>query len=230
MPESEPEEVRKLRFSRIRRVKRILRFLPRRTNIHRYPVLNWFAASARKRSYLWSFRRDEMIPALYAGWVLTLLPLYGLQLILGFFVAIGLRANLMVITGLQLVSNPLTVLPIWYLNYQVGNFFLDFFLEDSPVRYGKMIGEASDLGLNFRQTFSFILERTRESGASVVTDIFGRWIGGTFLGGVILGMLAGFISVLIYRSLLKRYTPKYEKIAGEALRGGSSGKKGSSVE
>ena len=34
---------------RIRRLKRWLRPLPRRANVRRYPVLNWFAIAARKR-------------------------------------------------------------------------------------------------------------------------------------------------------------------------------------
>jgi len=206
------------RFSRIRRVKRLLRHLPRKANIHRYPVLKWFKESARRRSYLWSFRREEMIPAFYAGWIITLLPLYGLQILLGFFAALVLRANLMVITALQLVSNPLTVLPLWYLNYWIGNKILNLFMDESPVRYGRLIEEASELGLNFRETFSFILERTREAGASVVVDLLGRLVGGTFFGGVVLGVVAGYISVLVYKLILKRYTPKYATVSGEALR------------
>jgi len=71
----EDEKQRKLRFSRIRRVKKLLRPLPRRTNIHRYPVLHWFAGTARKKDFLWSFRRSAVMPAFYVGWVLTLLPL-----------------------------------------------------------------------------------------------------------------------------------------------------------
>jgi hypothetical protein len=67
------------RHKRIRLVKRLLRPLPRRTNIHRYPVLKWFGEAARKRAYLWSFRVGAMTPAFYVGSLLTLQPLIGVQ-------------------------------------------------------------------------------------------------------------------------------------------------------
>lgn len=220
----EDERTRDQRFSRIRRVKRLLRPLPRRANVHRYPVLSWFAETARKKDFLWSFRRQSIVPAFYVGWVLTLLPLYGLQILLGFLLSIAFRANLMILVGLQLVSNPVTVLPLWYLNYLVGNFFLDLLFGESPVRYGALISEASSQGLNFRQTFEFIIVSTREAGVNVVSDLVGRLVGGTFLGGLILGLIAGFVSCRIYRALLARYTPSYRKVAGEALKGDSGRK------
>ncbi|MBC2600372.1 DUF2062 domain-containing protein [Puniceicoccus vermicola] len=214
----EEDQLREKRFSRIRRVKKLLRPLPRRANIHRYPVLNWFAGTARKKDFLWSFRRNAVVPAFYVGWVLTLLPLYGLQLVLAFLLALGFRANLMIMIALQMVSNPITVLPLWYLNYQVGNFFLNLIFGESPIRFGVLISEASDQNFSFRQTLDFIIERTRESGSSVVSELLGRLVGGTFLGGLILGLLAGFISCCIYRIVLNRYVPSYNKVAAEALR------------
>jgi uncharacterized protein (DUF2062 family) len=216
--EKEEKEVREKRFSRIRRVKKLLRPLPRRTNIHRYPVLSWFAGTARKKAFLWSFRSSAVLPAFYVGWILTLLPLYGLQILLAFVLAIAFRANLMIMIALQLVSNPITVLPLWYLNYLVGSFVLDLIFGESPIRFGTMIGEASDMSLSFRQTLEFIIERTRESGSSVVSELLGRLVGGTFLGGLIIGLAAGFISCWIYRIVLNRYVPSYRKVAGEALK------------
>lgn len=212
----EEHRIREKRFARIRRVKRLLRPLPRRANIHRYPVLSWFAAAARKRDFLWSFRRAAVIPAFYAGWVLTLLPLYGLQIALAFLVALLFRANLMIMVGLQVVSNPITVLPLWYLNYRVGNFFLNIFFGESPVRYGQLLGEASDLGLSFRETFGFILERTREAGVNVILDLAGRLVGATFLGGLLIGLVAAFVSCWIYRTVLERYTPFQDKSPDES--------------
>jgi len=214
----EEEHIREKRFSRIRRVKKLLRPLPRRTNIHRYPILSWFADSARKKSYLWSFRRAEVVPAFYVGWVLTLLPLYGIQMVLAFLLALGFRANLMIMFALQMVSNPVTVLPLWYLNYRVGNVFLNLIMGESPVRFGNLIQEASDQSLSFRETLSFLIERTRETGSSLVSELLVRLVGGTFLGGLIIGLVAGFISCWIYRIVLNRYVPSYNKVAGEALK------------
>lgn len=159
-----------------------------------------------------------MYPAFYVGWVLTLVPLYGLQILLAFLLALSFRANLMIMVALQLVSNPVTVLPLWYFNFLVGNFFLRIFFGESPVRYGELIAEASNKGLNFKETFGFIIERTRETGSSVVTDIVGRLVGGTFLGGLLVGLVAGFISCWIYKIVIERYKPPYTKVAGEALK------------
>jgi len=218
MTEEEEQQMREKRFSRIRRVKRLLRHLPRRSNVHRYPVLSWFAVTARKKAFLWSFRRNEVVPAFYAGWVLTLLPLYGVQIILAFLLALAFRANLMIMVALQAVSNPITVLPLWYLNYLTGNFLLNLFLGESPVRFGRLIQKASDQSLSFRQTLEYLIEQTRESGSSVVYELLVRLVGATFLGGLIIGLVAGFISCWIYRMMLSRYVPSYNKVAGEALK------------
>ncbi len=219
MNEEDQEKIwREKRFSRIRRVKKLLRPLPRRANVHRYPVLSWFADTARKRAYLWSFRRDAVVPAIYIGWVLTLVPLYGLQLFIAFFLALVARANLMVLAALQFVSNPLTLLPLWYLNFVVGNFVLNRIFGESAVRYGELIEQASEQELAFRETIGFIIEKTREAGVNVVLDLMGRLVGGTFLGGVIIGLVAAFITCRIYLMLLRRYNPPYNKVAGEALK------------
>ena len=58
---------KELRFKRIRRLKKWMRPLPRRSNIHRYPVLKWFSKFAYDRSYLWSFRSRTIVPALFLG-------------------------------------------------------------------------------------------------------------------------------------------------------------------
>ena len=67
------------------------------------------------------------MPAIYAGCILSLLPLLGTQILLGFILAFILRCNLVVMIGLQMISNPLTVGPIWFANYIVGDFFLSMF-------------------------------------------------------------------------------------------------------
>jgi uncharacterized protein len=108
----------KLRARRAR-VRGWLKPLPRRANVARYPVIRWFAEAARRRPWLWSFRRREVLVSVYAGAVLALLPTYGVQLLLGFALAVWLRGNLAVMAALQMVVNPLTIVPIY-----AGTFFL----------------------------------------------------------------------------------------------------------
>ena len=61
-------EVLKQKRLRIRRAKQLLRPLPRKAPSIA-PVLRWFADKARKRPYLWSFRKREVSLALYLGFV-----------------------------------------------------------------------------------------------------------------------------------------------------------------
>ena len=111
-------------LERRRRLKRWLRPLPRRTNVGRYPVIKWFADAARRRPWLWSFRRREVMVSIYAGSVLALLPTYGVQVLLGLALAVVLRGNLAVMTALQMVVNPLTIVPIYAATYFIGDALL----------------------------------------------------------------------------------------------------------
>lgn len=98
---------------RRRWIRRLLRPLPRRANVHRYPVIKWFAGRAKRYPFLWSFNRANVLPALYGGMVLSLMPLYGFQLPLAFGLALLLRANLTITVALQFITNPLTIAPIY---------------------------------------------------------------------------------------------------------------------
>lgn len=130
---SEEDRLRRQRHARIARVKKILRVLPRRSNVHRYPGLKWFARAARERLYLWSFRVNRVVPALYAGCILGLQPLYGVQIPLSVLVAFWLRANLPVLVGLQFLSNPFTVVPLYYAVYQIGKASLNLIGIETPA-------------------------------------------------------------------------------------------------
>lgn len=107
-------------LQRRRRLRRLLRPLPRRANLARYPVLKWFAEHARRAAFLWSFKRANVIPSLYVGSVLAFLPVYGLQILIGFGLALGLRGNLTVMVALQMITNPLTIVPVYGVTAWVG--------------------------------------------------------------------------------------------------------------
>ena len=106
-------EMRKQKRLRIRRAKQLLRPLPRKATLHRWPILRWFADIARKHPYLWSFRKREVSLALYPGFVIAFLPIVGIQFILAFASAWVLRANLPVMMGTQLVTNLATMWAIY---------------------------------------------------------------------------------------------------------------------
>lgn len=192
---SEEHELRQARIKRIRRVKRWLRLLPRRSNIHRYPILRLFADSARRRIYLWSFRTENAAPAIYAGCILTLLPLYGIQIPLAFLLALLLRANLPILAGLQVVSNPITVLPIWYAAYQIGRNFLS------------VIGvEAMPLG---RSEVRIMLENFISGEWGNNLDRLMTVFGVTSLGSIVMGTFFGLIASFAYRIFAIRTAASY---------------------
>ena len=106
--------------ARIRLTKHLLRYVPRRALFHKYPIVGRFAAEARKRAFLWSFKSAHVRPALYAGSILALQPILGVQLPVAFLCAVLLRLNVMVLGGLQFITNPFTAAPLYYGTYQLG--------------------------------------------------------------------------------------------------------------
>jgi len=114
------------RYRRIRRTKRLLRPLPRRATLHRYPFLKRFAHVARRRPYLWSFRVRKMTPSFYAGSIIALMPFYGFQIPLAFVAALALRSNLPIAVALQFITNPLT-LWLYYFTHSVGEWVIRTF-------------------------------------------------------------------------------------------------------
>lgn len=123
---------------RRKRLRRLLRPLPRRENVHRYPFIKWFAEHALKRPYLWSFKRAQVLPALYVGSVISLWPIYGIQIVVAFAAALLFRANLTVFVALQFLTNPLTVVPVYAFTGWVGTRLMPYLgLDDSlpPATY-----------------------------------------------------------------------------------------------
>lgn len=124
-PTDDLERHHRALLRRKRRLRRVLRKLPRRANLARYPVLKWFARHAKKAPFLWSFKRQNILPSLYVGSVLAFLPLYGIQAVLAFVAALLVRGNLTVMVALQFVTNPLTILPIYGLTGWLGVRLMD---------------------------------------------------------------------------------------------------------
>lgn len=173
------EQHRKEYQQRKRRLRRLLRTLPRRANLTRYPVLKWFAASARKSWFLWSFKPGPLRRAIYFGAVLALLPLLGVQVPLSLLLCLLVRANLPVCAGLQFITNPLTAVPLYGVTYLVGHWIL-YQLSGSPGTYDR----AAALALV-------------QSGElwSAAGDVLGSLV----LGGVVVGLAMGLVVDLGWR-------------------------------
>lgn len=117
----------------------MLRRLPRRATLGRWPIVGRFAAAARARPWLWSFKLAHVAPALYVGAVCALLPMPG-QVPLGFLLALVFRANLPVVVALCFASNPLTAVPLFTACYVSGHWILDALLPgEKPFRLSEAL-------------------------------------------------------------------------------------------
>lgn len=170
--------------------------------LHRYPIIGRFAASLRPRSYLWSIRRADVRRAYYAGSILSFLPLFGIQLPLALLAALALRCNFMVLGGLQLVTNPFTAGPIYFLTHELGVAVLGLVPSgDSPLHITE---EAELVALS-----GYVAESISEPlTAAPETE---RWttrarsaIGAMLVGGLIVGLCGGIILDLLDRIVRAR--------------------------
>lgn len=187
MDSSECPSEKTLRFKRIRRIKRWMRPLPRRSNIHKYPVLKWFSKTAYNKSYLWSFKGSEIKPALFWGMIVSFSPLVGLQMLIVFFIALFMRANLPVIVALQWISNPLTMGPIYFADYKIGQILLELF----------------GLKVKKKPFFSpeYDWENFKMKEILKLLDTFPPML----VGGAVIGVFFGVASIFLYNVLAKIY-------------------------
>ncbi len=182
-----------IRRKRVRRVKALLRPLPRRTNLHKYPVIKWFANIARKRAYIWSFKYANVISALYLGWIIALIPIYGGQMVVVFILSLVFRSNCLIAMALQWVTNPFTIAPIMLGQYLLGDYILGLFT-----------GSKTAIGKNLMETMSsdgfWAMVRSVAD-----KDVFINLVSGTLFGGLILALLCAFISHMLYLIFRKRF-------------------------
>jgi uncharacterized protein (DUF2062 family) len=192
------EEHRRQRHSRIRRAKAFLRYMPRRAVFHRYPVIGRFAQIARARPYLWSMKPQNLTRAFYAGSILALLPVMGVQLPLAFALALLLRTNLMVMGGLQFITNPATAAPIYARTYVVGKAIIN------------ATGLAPEVNLEPEFAGSFAageeVEIAHETAEPLHPAAPRRWrsrfagvVNALVIGGVVCGALMGAVLDITYR-------------------------------
>ena len=203
--QSDHHEHRKRRWARIRRVKAILRYAPRRARFHRYPLIGRFAAVARKAPYLWSFRREHVRPALYAGAIIALLPIMGVQVPVAFGLALLLRSNVMLLVGLQFITNPFTAAPLYYGTYQLGHWII--VSSGFGVSTEIVPGEA---GTPLEHTGGFELNGP---DALAWTQTLGTTVNSLVLGGIIAGALLGLVLDIIWRNGVAQAEAHKAKVA-----------------
>lgn len=177
------------RRERMRFLKKILRPMPRKSNMHRYPILKYFAETARKRTYLWEFRRRNVLAGIWVGWIVALIPIYSMQMLVAFLISIPARANCIIAMALQWVTNPITIPFILYGQYSLGDFILRTLgISEIKEDFGKILSE---------QGFYEVLDRL--ANAEVVIHVLAATLG----GGFIIALLCASINTWIYLLLAK---------------------------
>ncbi|EDY85065.1 hypothetical protein VDG1235_4699 [Verrucomicrobiia bacterium DG1235] len=131
-------------------------------------MLKWFAKAARKTPHLWKFGEREVRMAIYLGSIIAFLPIFGAQFVVAFFVALAVRANLLAIMSVQLVTNIFTAIPIYAFTAHVGNWLVD--LWGLPSMHAGIM----------RVTYNAVI------------------------GGIVVGLLFGFVVDLIFRFFIFR--------------------------
>lgn len=220
--EERHEELKRKVHERIRRVKRLLRPLPRRATVHRYPFLKWFAQTARKRSYLWSFRRQHILPAIYFGCILSMMPIYGIQIPCAFALALLIRGNLMIMIATQFITNPLTFVPLYTAACFIGLEVLYLLGMEIPGGsvwdFSALIAShlkgivASLFGSGAPHETMPALGQAAGMGAHAMLALALKAILATILGGAILGTLIGFIISLTYQIMARYYERSHRAI------------------
>ena len=212
MNSDQENEYRTKRHSRIRLLKKILRPLPRKATIHRYPILRHFSDTARKRFFLWSFKQEYVIRAIYAGCILSLMPIYGLQIIAAFIFSLLLRANLMVMVALQFITNPITAVPLYILCFKVGGFFIDPLYDNPPeINIAEFLQKQDEGQPHMSDMVAEVLEQSQaDDDTATVAQKVVYAMTAISVGGIVIGGILGVILSIIYRWVARQAATPYK--------------------
>ncbi|MEL6382646.1 MAG: DUF2062 domain-containing protein [Cyanobacteria bacterium J06626_18] len=124
----------------------------------------------------------ELARGLAAGVFAGMFPLFGLQTIIGVAIAFRIKGNALMAAGGTWISNPFTYVPIYAFNYKVGSWIL----------------RRSD-------TQPFTDVESIKSWVETGTDVMVNLMLGSFVMGLMFGILAYFIGLPLIQRAQRRY-------------------------
>ncbi|MDB9524626.1 DUF2062 domain-containing protein [Oscillatoria sp. CS-180] len=127
----------------------------------------------------------ELARGLAAGVFAGMFPLFGLQTIIGVAIALRIKGNPLLAAGGTWISNPLTYLPIYAFNYQLGSWILR-----RPA-----VNPFTDVES---------LKSWVETGADVGISLM--------LGSLVMGLIFGILSYFLGLPLIRRAQKRYRKL------------------
>lgn len=145
--------------------------------------------SWRRRLQYWYWRLvrlqgqpEAIARGLACGVFAGLFPIFGLQTLVGVFLAILLRGNKILAAAGTWISNPLTYVPIYAFNFHVGKWLLN------------QHDEFTDVSL---QSW----EQVKELGSEILITLFV----GCFVVGLVCSILSYFLGVHLIRKIRTSY-------------------------
>jgi len=102
--------------------KLIKKYMPNEEKLKQHKHLSWLGSHIQEPN-LWHLNRKSVSRAFLVGLFCAFLPI-PMQMIVAAVFAIFIRSNLPISVGLVWITNPLTMPPIFYFAYVVGNFLL----------------------------------------------------------------------------------------------------------
>lgn len=139
---------------------------------------------------------------LFTGWT----PALGLHILIAFILAAIFRANKLLAVALVWVSNPLTLVPIYYPSYLVGSKIVAFFRPDSVgtnQRVSELLGKIKTEGWMFgivHKEFWDHLFKLLWHGSIEL------WVGSIFVG--VLAAIAGYVATYHLVSWYRKANPR----------------------
>lgn len=110
--------------------KKLKKILPTHTKIKEQKFLKIFGKLLDKKD-LWSLSRKKVLGAVFIGIFVACLPL-PFQMVLAAFLAIVFSVNLPISFTLIFISNPFTMPPLFYLEYQIGKLLIK---PENPIEF-----------------------------------------------------------------------------------------------
>lgn len=125
--------------------KKLKKILPSHQKIQEQKFLKIFGRFLQKRE-IWSLSRKKVVLGVLIGIFVACLPM-PLQMVLASLLAIFLNANLPISFALIFISNPLTMPPLFYFEYQIGKLIVQ---PKNPIKFefDSMYDNFSDIALS----------------------------------------------------------------------------------
>lgn len=152
---------------------------------------------------------ERIARGILVGVFTTFTPFYGLHFFIAAILARITQGNILAALLSTFFGNPLTYLPIGVVSLKSGHFLLgtEFVHGDEHSLIRKFANAAGDLWYNFQAMFTDA--KTDWTGLSVFyEEVFFPYMIGGIIPGLIIGLVAYYLSVPVIRAYQKRRAGK----------------------